>query len=581
VQDVSRIAARVALGRATPRDLVALGHSLSRVDHLAQVLEGAPAFEELQKRLRDAGESLRGVAVRIAEQCVDAPPAHLREGGLFRDGIDAELDEARLLQRDAASWLSAYQQRLIKEHALPGIKVGYNKIFGYYIELTASQARSAPAAFARKQTLKNAERYVTPELKEFEDKVTTAEARGLERERMLFDRLCAAAAAAIPAISAFGMAVAELDVLWSFAERAVRKGWVKPEIVDEPVLSIRAGRHPVLEEVLGESFVPNDVEVGGRSAETQRRRDGETKRDAPRPEATADAPPAPSGHLSISPSLALITGPNMAGKSTFIRQIALLVLLAHAGSFVPAESAAIGLTDRIFTRVGADDALHAGQSTFMVEMTETATILNSATRRSLVILDEIGRGTSTLDGLSLAWAIAEFLAGASGRPGPRTLFATHYHELTELEERLPGRVRNLHVSVREWGDQIVFLHQILPGRSDRSYGVHVAKLAGIPTAIVERAAQVLSSLAVHHGPASAGPGGPAAVAPPDGQFSLFTEYIPHPVVQQLREMKIESLAPIQAFDELRKLQRLVEPENGSGPPPRGGRRRAPHKEMNP
>src|SRR5262249_47724180 len=281
--------------------------------------------------------------------------------------------------------------------------------FGYYIELTASQAKAAPSVFSRKQTLKNAERYITPELKEFEDKVKTAESRGLERERVLFEAICDAAARCIPSISAFAQAVAELDVQLCFSARAVKKGWVRPEMTEEPVLAITQGRHPVLEEVLGEKFVPNDV--GGRHEGTEaRRHEGKEKEGG-------------------TASLALITGPNMAGKSTFIRQTALLVLLAHAGSFVPAAAASIGLVDRIFTRVGADDALHAGQSTFMVEMTETATILNNVTPRSLVILDEIGRGTSTLDGLSLAWAIAEFLAGGgetkSGSGGPRTLFATH------------------------------------------------------------------------------------------------------------------------------------------------------------
>jgi DNA mismatch repair protein MutS len=529
------------------------------------------------QRISAAAGALRPVAERIVAECVEAPPAHLREGGLIRDGIDAELDEAKLLQRDSAAWLAQYQQRLIQEHQLPGIKVGYNKVFGYYIELTAAQARAAPAVFSRKQTLKNAERYITPELKEFEDKVTTAEARAVEREKLLFDRLCAAAAAVIPAIAAFGQAVAELDVLWCFAERAVRRGWVRPEMCEAPVLSVTAGRHPVLEEVLGENFVPNDVEVGGKEA---RQPDSETARQGesgPAPGGVEGSPSDPArgaGSLprGLAPSLALITGPNMAGKSTFIRQTALIVLLAHAGSFVPAQAAAIGLTDRIFTRVGADDALHAGQSTFMVEMTETATILNNATPRSLVILDEIGRGTSTLDGLSLAWAIAEFLAGSDASPGPRTLFATHYHEITELEERLAGRIRNLHVSVREWGEQIVFLHRILPGRTDRSYGVHVAKLAGIPAGVVERARAVLSALAVHHGPA------PAAVsarlaAPPDGQLSLFTEYVPHPAVDALREVKLDGLTPIQAFDELRRLQSLLDQDGATSRPGAAKRRR--------
>ena len=323
------------------------------------------------------------------------------------------VDEARLLQRDAGSWLVAYQERLAAELDLAGIKVGFNKIFGYYIELTAVQSRNAPASLERKQTLKNAERYTTPELREFERKVTTAESRALERERQLFSELCDAARKSLAPVQRFADTVAELDALLGFAERAVARGWVRPEMVDEPLLRIEQGRHPVLEEVLGGDFVPNDVTL-------------DTRADAGGLEGEAPG------------RLALITGPNMAGKSTFIRQVALIVLLAHAGSFVPATRATIGVTDRIFTRIGADDALHAGQSTFMVEMTETANILNNATERSLVVLDEIGRGTSTLDGLSLAWAIAEFLAGTSGRGGPRTLFATHYHELTDLQERLPA-----------------------------------------------------------------------------------------------------------------------------------------------
>ncbi len=582
VQDIARIAARVALGRATPRDLVGLGKSLGRLDGIAAVLEGAPAFAPHLKLITGLRADLEPLAKAIEERCVEAPPPHLREGGLFRDGIDAELDEARLLQRDATAWLSAYQARLIDQHKLPSLKVGFNSIFGYYIELPSAQARQAPLEFTRKQTLTKAERYTTPELKEFENKVTTAQERAIERERVLFDELCARATAVIGSISAFGDAAAELDVLLCFADKAVKRGWVRPEMTGAPVLSITQGRHPVLDEVLGERFVPNDVALGSDEVKS----DEVTKRESGAAAADVTGSSTPSLRHSVTPSLALITGPNMAGKSTFIRQVALIVLLAHAGSFVPAERATVGLTDRVFTRVGADDALHAGQSTFLVEMVETANILNNATGRSLVILDEIGRGTSTLDGLSLAWAIAERLAGGvreqqSSRTAeqqtpesashrltvspshpPRTLFATHYHELTELEERLPGRVKNLHVSVREWGDQIVFLHRILPGRTDRSYGIHVAKLAGLPEPVVARAREVLESLAVHHGPAAARQrvGAVPAAAPANGQLGLFTEFIPHPAVDGLREIKLDSLTPIQAFDALRRLKEMTESE---------------------
>jgi DNA mismatch repair protein MutS len=578
VQDVARIAGRLALGRAGPRDLCALGRSLGQIAPLGAAIANAPAFERHARVIADLSLQLAPLAAAIGERCVEEPPFHLREGGLIRDGVDAELDEARRLKSDAAGWMAEYQARLIQEHGLPSLRVGFNKVFGYYIELPSAQSRRAPDAFSRKQTLKNAERYVTPELKEFEHRVTTAEARALAREVALFDELCARAQALIPAIATFADAAAELDALGCFAEKAHRRRWTRPEVVEGPALSVVQGRHPVLDERLEASFVPNDLELGG-----------------------------------AGPALALITGPNMAGKSTYIRTAALLTLLAHTGSFVPAERMTVGLTDRIFTRIGADDALHAGQSTFMVEMTETARILNHATGRSLVILDEIGRGTSTLDGLSLAWAIAETLAGGGGKwqsggvaerqseednqrgttpahsatpplrhsatSSPRTLFATHYHELTDLEDLLPGRVRNLHVSVREWGEEIVFLHRILPGRTDQSYGIHVAKLAGLPPSTIARARQILDSLAVHHvggggergaagsdgarGGRGRGRGGaPTPPTPPppprDGQLALFTEYVPHPAVSALREIKIESLTPLEAFDALRRLQGLTQ-----------------------
>ena len=317
-------------------------------------------------------------------------------------------------------------------------------------------------AFTRRQTLRNAERYVTPELKGFEDKVLSAESRAIARERAIFEELCAEAGTSLGALGRFADAVAGLDAVGSLAETAARLRWTRPDVVDEPVLHVVGGRHPVLDVILRERFVPNDAEL-----------------------ATAGQPA----------TLALITGPNMAGKSTYIRQSALIVMLAHMGSFVPAERAVVGIADRVFTRIGASDELHSGQSTFMVEMTETARILNHATRRSFVALDEIGRGTSTLDGLSLAWAITEHLAAS----GARTLFATHYHELTDLAARMPA-VRNLHVAVREWKGDVVFLHRILPGATDRSYGIHVAQLAGIPGSVVARAQEVPGTLEVQTAP---------------------------------------------------------------------------------
>ena len=524
VQDIERIAARLAVGRATPRDLVALGRSVGQARQVQDVLADRPNQSAYHDRAASLLAILEPLAQTIHTACIEQPPAHLREGGLIADGHDAELDEARSLQRDSHAWLAQYQARLAEEHDIPHIKVGYNRVFGYYIELSAINKDKAPDNWSRKQTLKNAERFITQELKEFEGKVLSAESRAVAREQALFTELCEQSASEMATLHGFAQLVAELDVLGAFAERSTRAKYVKPAIVDEPVLQIDAGRHPVLDELLGDQFVPNDLVLGNDAKE-------------------------------IEHSLALITGPNMAGKSTYIRQAALITLLAHTGCFVPADNAVVGLTDRIFTRVGANDELHAGQSTFMVEMTETANICHHATDRSLVILDEIGRGTSTLDGLSLAWAIAEHLAApgseqGNARPGPRTLFATHYHEITSLADRLPS-VTNLSVTVREWQDEIVFLHRIAPGNADRSYGIHVAKIAGIPDSVITRANQLLADLVVKS--ASAKPQ-TAAAPPPQPQMSLFKEYLPHPVMEKLASTDLNVLSPIEAFDLLRQWQ---------------------------
>ncbi|QOI99419.1 MAG: DNA mismatch repair protein MutS [Phycisphaeraceae bacterium] len=539
VQDVARIASRVALDRATPRDLLGLGRSLVCVGPLEEAVRGVPALSAWRGELESVRGVLGALGAEIVGALVESPPNHLREGGAFRDGVDEALDRARGLSRDAGAWLAGYQERLARELELPGLKVGYNKVFGYYIELPSAQSKRAPAVLERTQTLKNAERYTTGELRTFEREVSGAESSGVERERELFRGVCEKVRGMLREVQGFADAAASVDALQGLAEHAHARGWTRPEMVEGAALEVDGGRHPVLEEVLGRDFVPNDVSLGVAGG-------GEG--------------------VGGGARLAVITGPNMAGKSTFIRQTALIVLLAHAGSFVPATRAVVGRCDRVFTRIGADDALHAGQSTFMVEMTETAAILNHCTPASLVVLDEIGRGTSTHDGLSLAWAIAERLAGEGVGEGPRTLFATHYHELTALEELLPGRVKNLHVVVKEWPGkdghpEIVFVHRIAPGRTDQSYGVHVAKLAGLPGAVVDRAREILAGLA--GGPPVSGalggakgrgarPGG-AAVSE-DGQMGLFTQYLSHPAVDRLKELKLESLSPIQAFDELRRLQ---------------------------
>jgi len=585
VQDVERLSGRIAIGRASPRDLVALGKSVGGVSELAGLLADRESTAAHHERAVAVAEPLTALAEQVRIACVDDPPGHLRAGGLIADGYDAQLDESRSLQRDANQWLAAYQKRLTEETDIGSLKVGFNKVFGYYIEVTAANKHKVKdnddyfRAWTRKQTLKNAERYITPQLKEFEGKVLTAEQRAVAREQALFARLCDAASARLEPIRAFAAIVAELDVLRCFAERAARKGYVKPELTDEPLLQIEGGRHPVLDELLGERCVPNHFALGVGDPGSGVRRDGGAAPGTRHPEPDAA-------------SLALITGPNMSGKSTYIRTAALITLLAHTGSFVPADRAVVGRADRIFTRIGASDELHAGQSTFMVEMTEAANLCHHATPHSLVILDEIGRGTSTLDGLALAWAIAEYLAGGAAEAAssgeravesaetagpagqgasrdlsaaraasaaPRTLFATHYHELTQLADRLPG-VKNLHVTVREWRDEIVFLHRIVPGATSQSYGIHVAKIAGMPPAVVDRASRLLRELAVSH-EGSVRPSPPAARMDPAPQMPLFASADPHPMVEAMREVKLESLSPLEAFDELRRLHAMLKEDD--------------------
>ncbi len=558
VQDVERIGGRLAVGRVTPRDLVALGKSAAAAEKLAHVLADRPTVAHVHNRLLGLLEPMAALAGRIAEACVEDAPGHLRDGGLIRDGYDATLDEHRSLQRDANTWLAGYQKQLIEDTGVPSLKVGYNKVFGYYIEITAAHRDKFDAqadrfrGWHRKQTLKNAERFITPELKTFEEKVLSAGTRAVAREAELFTKLCEEAVARLGALHAYADLVAGLDVLGCFARRAVRHRYVKPTLVDEPVLRIEAGRHPVLDDLLGDRFVPNDVALGRQGAQG-------TGAEGP---SVAD-PLTPRPLDPSAPSLALITGPNMAGKSTYIRQAALITLLAHTGSFVPADRAVVGLCDRLFTRIGASDELHAGHSTFMVEMVEAANICHHATPRSLVILDEIGRGTSTLDGLSIAWAIAEHLA----QRGSRTLFATHYHEMTTLAEPRSGypNVTNLNVTVREWQDEIVFLHRIAPGKADRSYGIHVAKIAGMPREVVDRANDLLQQLAVSHSGASKPTPAPAEPSarrkreqPP--QLSLFMEYLEHPALAALREADLTRLSPMEAFDLLRRLQEQAQPD---------------------
>jgi DNA mismatch repair protein MutS len=454
VADLHRLGGRVGTGRASPRDLAAVARTLRLLPAIKARLADCTAglLHELERHLDTCPDLAQALDAALAED----PPADPRDGGAIRDGHDARLDELRATARSGKEWIARFQAEEAVRTGIPGLKVGFTQVFGYYIEVTHSHIRKVPGHYQRKQTLKNAERFVTPELKAHEEQVLAAEEEMRQREQELFAALRDRVAKQAARLQRAGDVLARLDVLAGLAELAAARGYCRPEITEEPVLEIEDGRHPVLDQTLpAGTFVPNDA------------------RFAP-------------GHGRLW----LITGPNLSGKSTFIRQVALLTLMAQVGSFVPARRARIGIADRIFTRVGASDDLGRGHSTFMVEMTEAANILNNATPRSLVILDEIGRGTSTYDGLSLAWAITEYL---HDRIRCRALFATHYHELARLAERLDG-LRNCNVQVQEGPDDIVFLHKIAPGSADRSYGIHVARLAGVPREVVARAEQVLGEL---------------------------------------------------------------------------------------
>ncbi len=524
IADLERIAARVGTGRAGPRDLAALSDSLGRVPQVRSALEASQSA--LLGRVLGALDPIEDLGSLLERALLDAPALGIKEGGIIRPGFDAPLDELHSIATRGKDWMAQLQAREIERTGIPNLRVGYNQVFGYFIEVTRAQSKAVPADYVRKQTLKNAERYVTPELKAEEAKVLHASDRARERELELFLGLRDEAQLRLSRIQSLASAIATLDALGSLAAVAASQGFAFPEVDDSLEIDVRDGRHPVVERALpAGSFVPNDV------------------------------------HLDVESSRVLvITGPNMAGKSTYIRQVAHLVLLAQIGSGVPARSARIGIADRLFARVGAQDEHYRGKSTFLVEMTETANILNNATERSLVILDEVGRGTSTFDGVAIAWAVTEHLHRAVRC---RTLFATHYHQLTDLAALYPG-IGNRNVLVKESGHEVVFLHKIVEGGTDRSYGIHVARLAGVPLEVIERAESLLRELDSEAenlsrklralvGAVEPQPGEPKR---PLVQLSLFRP-IDDPVARALRGIDPERLTPVEALVKLVELRKLL------------------------
>ena len=510
--DLERLANRALSGRATPRDLEQIRIVLEAVPRVADLvagLEGAP--ESLQAIGRDL-DACPGVAGLLERAITDDAPTNFNKMGVIRPGFSAELDGVVAASEHAREWVANLEPQERERTGIGSLKVGFNKVFGYYLEVTRANSHLVPSDYIRKQTLTNAERYITPELKEYETLILNAEERILEIERRVFTEVCRRVAEDVPRLLETAAALARLDVAAALAEVAANSGYVRPELSDGATLDIEAGRHPVVERTLHrERFVPNDICM-------------------------------PAGER-----IQIITGPNMSGKSTILRQVALITLMAQIGSYVPARRARIGLADRIFTRIGAHDELHAGRSTFMVEMVETAQILHHATDRSLLILDEIGRGTSTYDGLSIAWAIVEYLHNHP-RLRPRTLFATHYHELVGLAEMLP-LVANYNVLVAEEGEDVIFLHELARGGADRSYGIHVAQLAGLPRDVINRAREILQELEAHAPTTSVTP----SHLKPVQQAALFPES--SPLLDELKELDVTSMTPLEAINKLYEWQR--------------------------
>ena len=520
IQDLERLIARVALGTAGPRDLAALGRSLGVIPSVRA--HAAALRAPLAAALAGDLDDLTDVRDRIGSTLADDPPALTRDGGSIRDGVDPGLDELRAISRNTRHAIAAMEASERTRTGISSLRVRFNRVFGYYIEVSKANLHAVPDDYHRKQTVATGERFVTPALKEYEQRVLGADERILEREQEIFDTLRLAVLAEVSRVQRTARAVAGLDVLAALAETAIRRAYVKPAVDDGPALVVADGRHPVVERRV-DGFVPNDLRLDD------------------------------TGHQVM-----LLTGPNMGGKSTFLRQTAIIVLMAQAGSFVPAREATIPVIDRIFARIGASDNIARGQSTFMVEMQETARILHQATSRSLVLLDEIGRGTATFDGLSIAWAVAEHLV-TSPRARPKTLFATHYHELTDLADAHEGAV-NHHVAAREWRDDIVFLHKVEPGRSDRSYGIHVARLAGLPPSAVARARTILAGLERDELSRDGRPSFSAPANQASAQLGLFREApaADTGVAERIRALDLDRTTPMDALALLADLQRALD-----------------------
>ncbi|HZP57579.1 MAG TPA: DNA mismatch repair protein MutS, partial [Dehalococcoidia bacterium] len=514
--DLERLVARVVAQRAQPRELVALRRGLEAVPELRAAVEDDARTAEIAGRLRPCAD----VAGAIAQAIDDEPGATLESGNVVRPGFAPELDSLRLIRRDVRRFLAELEAGERERTGIRSLKVGYNRVFGYYLEVSKANLAAVPEHYERRQSLVNAERFATPQLREYESQILHADERSKEIETAIFRQVCAQVGAAAAQVLATAAAVAEADVACALAEAAARYGYARPALDDGDAIDIRDGRHPMVERSLAAgAFVPNDATLSSSDAQ-----------------------------------IVVLTGPNMAGKSTYLRQVALIVLMAQCGSFVPASSARIGVVDRVFTRVGAGDDLSSGQSTFMVEMIETSAILHNATSRSLLVLDEIGRGTSTYDGMAIARAVIEYL---HNRPGlqAKTLFATHYHELVELAQHLP-RVRNWNMAVAEEQGRIVFLRRVVPGGADRSYGVHVAELAGLPKAVVQRAREVLAEL--EHGARNG-----HAPAPP--QLPLFAPArAEDPLWLELAALDVDSMTPLEAMTRLYELRERARGRSGEG-----------------